>query len=328
MTARDVSVEELELESQARAGHDFGLVVGIDHYPRFRSLQGAAADAVAFHAWMCDPDGGGVAPAHARLITSAPEPPTPLQDHVDEQVVELVQAADALGGARRLYVYFSGHGATCTGGASDDVALLLAKWSTTLARLALSSHRYCRALGGLGLFEEIAMFLDCCRTAVVGAVGMPPTFTCTATSEGSPARAFIAYATEAGRPAFERPQEGVWYGTFTRRLLAILKRSPRGIEAAALKETLERELREDAVQRAHVVNGLRGGSTFGRRGVLPLLEVRPDDEWEDDVELYDGMGQLVASHRPLAGTWTLPLAAGLYKLTYPGCSCLRRGTSL
>jgi hypothetical protein len=314
MTTRDV--EGWELGPRRRSGRDFGLVVGVDHYPRFRSLQGAAADAIAFHAWMCDPDGGGVAPAHARLVTSTPEPPTPLQDHVDEQVVELVQAADALGGARRLYVYFSGHGATCLDGAADDVALLLAKWSPALARLALSTSRYCSALGGLGLFEEVAMFLDCCRGAAVGAVGLPPTFTCKPASAGPPARVFVAYATEAGRPAFEQPREGVWHGAFTRRLLWILKRSPQGIEAAALKDSLERELREDAVQRAHVVNGLSAGSRFGRRGAPPILEVKPDDEWEGEVELYDGMGQLVARHRPTEGTWTLPLAAGLYKLTY------------
>jgi hypothetical protein len=105
MTARDVEGPEPGPRRRSRSGRDFGLVVGVDHYPRFRSLQGAAADAIAFHAWMCAPDGGGVAPEHARLITSTPVPPTPLQDHVDEQVVELVQAADALGGARRLYVY-------------------------------------------------------------------------------------------------------------------------------------------------------------------------------------------------------------------------------
>ncbi|HSJ63653.1 MAG TPA: FHA domain-containing protein, partial [Gemmatimonadaceae bacterium] len=216
-----------------------------------------------------------------------------------------------------LYVYFSGHGATSIDGVGDDVALLLAKWSPALARLALSSNRYCSALGGLGLFEEVAMFLDCCRTAAVGALGLPPTFTCKVTSAGATARAFIAYATEAGRPAFERPQEGVWHGAFTRRLLSILKRFPRGIEAAALKETLERELREDAVQRAHVVNGLRAGSTFGRLGgAPPILQVKPDDEWEGKIKLFDGMGHLVARHRPSDGTWTLPLAVGLYKLTY------------
>lgn len=311
MTTRDVDVQELR--TSRHSGQDFGLVVGVDHYPRFRSLQGAAADAAAFHAWMCDPDGGGVAPEHARLVTSTPEPPTPLQDHIDEQVVELVQTADALGGGRRLYMYFSGHGATCTAGAADDVALLLAKWSPTLARLALSSQRYCSALGSLGLFEEIAMFLDCCRTAVVGAVGMPPAFTCKPANRGAAARTFVAYASEVGRPAFEQSREGEWHGTFTRRLLWILRRSPHGIEAAALKQTLERELREDARQRAHVVNGLRAGSSFGRRGTPPMLEVKPDDEW-DTLELFDGVGQMIASHHPADGTWTVPLAPGLYKL--------------
>ncbi|HWO20820.1 MAG TPA: caspase family protein [Kofleriaceae bacterium] len=314
MTTRDVDIGELV--PWPRSARDFGLVVGIDHYPRFRSLQGAAADAIAFHAWMCDPDGGGVAPEHARLITSTPEPPTPLQDHVDEQVVELAQAVNALGGARRLYLYFSGHGASCVDGDVDDVALLLAKWSPVLARIALSSHRYCSALGGLGLFEEIAVFLDCCRSLAVGAVGLPPTFTLKVTPGGPPARMFVAYATEAGRPAFEQPQEGVWRGAFTQKLLWILKRSPQGIDAAALKDALERELRADAVQRAHVMNGLRAGSMFGRRGVPPTLQVKPDDEWEDDVELYDGTGRLVASHRPSDGTWTIPLTVGLYKLIY------------
>jgi len=38
MTARDVSMEELRPRS--RPERDFGLVVGVDHYPRFRSLQG------------------------------------------------------------------------------------------------------------------------------------------------------------------------------------------------------------------------------------------------------------------------------------------------
>jgi hypothetical protein len=48
MTARDV--EGPEPGPRPRSGRDFGLVVGVDHYPRFRSLQGAAADAIAFHA--------------------------------------------------------------------------------------------------------------------------------------------------------------------------------------------------------------------------------------------------------------------------------------
>jgi len=47
-------------------------VVGVDHYPRFRSLQGAVADATRFHAWLCDADGGDLALQHSRLVLSKP----------------------------------------------------------------------------------------------------------------------------------------------------------------------------------------------------------------------------------------------------------------
>jgi hypothetical protein len=32
---------------------DFGLVIGVDHDPRFRSLRGAVTDATRFHDWLC-----------------------------------------------------------------------------------------------------------------------------------------------------------------------------------------------------------------------------------------------------------------------------------
>src|SRR5262245_21195761 len=71
---------------------DFGLVVGVDHYPRFSSLQGAVSDAARFHAWLCDADGGGLALEHSRLVLSRPNPLSPLQDEVDEQLLEIVTA--------------------------------------------------------------------------------------------------------------------------------------------------------------------------------------------------------------------------------------------
>src|SRR5262245_33114266 len=91
---------------------DFGLVAGVDDYPRFRSLRGAVDDAKRFHTWLCDADGGDVRRKHARLVVSTENPVAPLQDQVDDAIVELLTAADGLGGGRRLYFYFSGHGAT------------------------------------------------------------------------------------------------------------------------------------------------------------------------------------------------------------------------
>jgi hypothetical protein len=291
---------------------DFGLVIGVDHYPRFRSLQGAVADATSFHAWLCDPDGGGVAAEHARLVVSTPDPPTPLQDQVDEQLLELVAAADALGGGRRLSFHFSGHGASSPGESGDDVALLLAKWSRSLARLALSTDAYRSALGGLGLFEEIVISLDCCRTAAIHAIGLPPTITHERRTRPCATRAFIAYATEAGRSAFEVPERDRWQGVFTRCLLAILRRSPHGITAADLKRALEYELASSG-QQAHVVNGLRDDSRFGRRGAPPKLVIA-FARARDRVRLRDGDRAIIAEHAVGAEPWELSLEAGLYKL--------------
>ena len=170
-------VTSMVAEPEGRRDTDFGLVVGVDHYPRFRSLQGAVADATRFHAWLCEADGGGVAPENVRLVVSRPDPVAPLQDEMDEQLLELVTAADAIHGGRRLYFHFSGHGAGSPNESGEDVALLLAKWSRNLARLALSIDEYRGALGGMGIFEEIVVSLDCCRTTAERAIGLPPTIT-------------------------------------------------------------------------------------------------------------------------------------------------------
>ena len=291
---------------------DFGLVVGVDHYPRFRSLQGAVADARRFHAWLCEPDGGGVAPEHAQLVVSRREPVAPLQDEVDEQLLEIVTTAERLGGARRLYFHFSGHGASSSDESTEDVALLLAKWSRSLARLALSSNQYRGALGGMGLFEEIVVFLDCCRTTAEHTIGMPPTITFRPQSQRCATRTFIAYATEPGRSAFEVPDAALWQGVFTRKLLAILRRSSRGITAANLKRALEYEIASTG-QRAHVINGLLDDSTFGRRGVWPTLIIR-FMKARGRVRLHDGNRAVIAEREVGDQPWKLQLPAGLYKL--------------
>jgi hypothetical protein len=294
--------------------HDFALTVGVDHYPQFECLQGAVADAVAFHRWVCDPDGGAVDPARARLIASTFEPATPVQDQIDDELVQLMKDADASGGGRRLYFYFSGHGATSPDESGDDVALLLARWSRNLKRIALSSRGYSSALSGVGLFEELVIFLDCCRTATVRAVGRPPAITYEMASERCPTRLFIAHAAHAGRAAFERRQGERWQGVFTRCLLTILRRAPDGIDAKLLKSQLECEIREaDTGQQAEVLNGLCDGARFGRRGVLPLLRIATGPG-RGRIRLLNGVGDLVAVSEAEPGPWLVTTPAGLYKL--------------
>lgn len=238
----------------------------------------------------------------------------PVQDQIDEQLLELMTAADDLGGGRRLYFYFSGHGATSPEESGDDVALLLATWSKNLRRFALSSRGYSSELGSAGLFEELVIFLDCCRTAMVRAIGRIPAITYEMTSPRCPTRTFIAYATEAGRTAFERPQGELWQGEFTRCLLTILRRSPGGLDARALKDQLECEVRETRTgQQAHVINGLLDGARFGRGGVMPQLRIT-FGPGRGRVRLVDGRGELVAEHVATSEPWLISAQAGLHKL--------------
>lgn len=248
------------------------------------------------------------AAAHARLVTSAPDPVAPVQAQIDAALLALCEAAEALGGGGRLYVYLAGHGAMSIA-SGDDVALLLAAWSHADARIALSCNAYRGALSSLGVFRELALFLDCCRSTAAGAVGVGPSFAL-ALREPGRARAFVAYATEAGSAAHEAPAgANGWQGVFTRQLLALLAR---GVEASQLKHLLEHTARVTG-QRAHVIDGLATSSRFGNSAALPLLEVIPDDEAQT-LELYDGKLQRIAVHAIRDGVWSKPLPAGLYKL--------------
>jgi hypothetical protein len=294
---------------------DFGVVVGVEHYPHFRSLQGAINDARDFHGWLCDKDGGNLDPRRVKLISSNLEAKTPVQDEIDQMLVEVLDAAYALKGARRLYFYFSGHGAA--NDSEDDVALLLTRWSTSLARLALSTERYSSALCGAGLFQEVAIFVDCCRSVSVPVVGVPPTITRVWEAPCSTSK-FIAYATEARKPAFEFPESDRWQGLFTRCLLSILKGNPSGVRASTLKDQLEGEVASAAAergiyQRANVYNGFHKLSCFGQSGKLPVLELRFATR-RGTVVLRNGDLQVVAEHEADDRPWRLTLPAGLYQI--------------
>ncbi len=310
--SKDINAPDDEGERAAR-DTDFALVVGVDDYPRFRPLRGAVTDARRFHGWLCAPDGGGLRPDNARLLVSTADPPTPLQDQIDDALEHLLAAARGIGGGRRLYFHFSGHGAMSPGSSRDDVALLLAKWSRVRARLALSSEEYIGTLSALGLFDEVAVFLDCCRATAAQVVGLPPTFSASA-APGAIARAFIGYATEAGQSAFEERDDCRWQGVFTRSLLSILQRTARGIDAIGLKRGLEREVAMRG-QQAHIINGLRDDSWFGTQGVLPRLEVRFAGT-AGTVVLRNGMNAVIDQHVIDGAPWVLPLAPGLYKLEH------------
>src|SRR5688500_3277834 len=132
--------------------HDdhYALVIGIDHYPRYRPLQGAIADARDFERWLRDDRvGGGVPDSNLRVIESNDPPPAPLQLDIGEKLDEIFEAAAAKGGGQRLYLYFGGHGFATK---PSDVALCMAAWSKKFRNLAISSLSYRDAIVERGLF--------------------------------------------------------------------------------------------------------------------------------------------------------------------------------
>lgn len=259
--AIDGSLYELRARP-VRSRVDFGLVIGIDHYQSLPPLRGAVRDANAFRDWLLDRNGGGLSTDNTWMILSAAEPETPTQDSIDHTLVQIVERARTVEGARRLYLYFSGYGARSEGARS--VTLLLSRWSPSLARLALSLDHFVSALAATGVFEEIVVFVDSQIDHAAPVIGLGPTFTMPSAAR-TPTRTFIAFTAESGRLAYETRDSSPSHGILTRCLLSIL-RAP-GVSAHDLKRRLTAELpRLRPSLRAEVMNGLRDDSYFGRRG--------------------------------------------------------------
>ena len=253
--------------------HDnhYALVVGIDHYPKFRPLNGARQDAQDFIGWLKDKNtGGGLPEKNIFEVLSENNPPRPIHEHIDDALENLLELADE-GVGKRLYLYFSGHGLSRTNTATD---LCLAKWSTRRKGLALDSEDYLSMLMGSGIFEEIVMILDCCRIRKVRSRALPPTIDFARPGDNaSGSRSFVGYATEFLNAAHEAALEDedveidatpIVRGHFTRALIDALEGGAAddtgGVTAERLKEYLEVHTPEIAklanhIQKPEVVNG-------------------------------------------------------------------------
>ena len=187
---------------------DFAFIIGINNYKPpeqrgLRPLNGAINDANAMEEWLLNPTGGAIPLGNCFKITSTQEPLVPVQDQIDAVADNLFEKARSLGGGRRLYFYFAGHGL----GVMDDsrnTALCLSNWSETRRNTALSSTKYEDAIVRFGLFEEVIFFLDCCRNTKINVRPLHPTFDPIAPGESAGnTKVFIAYATQYQDQSFE-----------------------------------------------------------------------------------------------------------------------------
>lgn len=204
---------------------DFGLIVGVNHYPSHRPLQGAIPDANAFEEWLVNTGAGGSVPAaNYRKVLSAASPVSPIWDEIDDAIKAVVDEARKLGNARRFYFFFSGHGLAQVESEKTTTGFCLAKWSLLRRNQLLDLTCYRNYVVNSGLFEEVVMFADCCRNREVMIRGLCPSFEniVPAAPATGQVRRYVAYATELLSAAQEGPADDSTRGYFSRALMDAL----------------------------------------------------------------------------------------------------------
>lgn len=262
----DASDEVLDTPVSGDTGEDYALVIGVNDYPKLRSLHGAIADAHAFKDWLISFEGGRVPASNVHTIVSKQDPLAPIGHEINDTLENILERANETGG-RRFYFYFSGHG--CVGDRASDISLCLANWSELRRRAALSSDAWLDVVVRSGAFAEVAFFLDCCRVWAARAVGLPPHIDFARPVEREePTRVFVAYATEFQRVAVESSAHesdgvrGIFTGTLLRGLSGYAAKDDNGVTADSLKHYLEAAIRGRR-QRAEVQNGFRRDAQIG-----------------------------------------------------------------
>lgn len=216
--------------------NDWAIVVGIDTYfdSSLPALQGPENDAREFYDWVVAEDGGDVPEAQAFLVLSSkfPRPFASLTD-AKPTVHEIVALFDAIRARAatnaeqgtgyhvgdRIYLFFAGHG-FAPSHRQDQTALLVADADTGAAQLAHILGTYMAdTLYQLRLFDEVFLFMDCCRSSSECAQLFMP-YGDDQAPDFWKVRRFYAYGARAGKEARERDfGDGKYHGIFTRTLL-------------------------------------------------------------------------------------------------------------
>lgn len=217
--------------------NDWAVVVGIDTYfdSSLPGLKGPENDAREFYDWVLAADGGDVPEDQALLVLSS-KFPRPFASVADakptaNEIVALFDTLRARAAANaenpdlgyrvgdRVYLFFAGHG-FAPSHRQDQTALLVADADTNAGQLSHVLGTYMAdTLYFLRLFDEVFLFMDCCRSSSECAQLFMPYGEDTA-PDFHKVRRFYAYGARAGKEARERDfGDGTFHGIFTRTLL-------------------------------------------------------------------------------------------------------------
>ena len=215
---------------------DYAIVVGIDTYfdsENFPKLKGPENDAREFYDWVTSSTGGAVPGKNALRVLSS-EFRQPFQSLVDakptaKEIVAVFDAVFRVAGenaergigykvGRRVYLFFAGHG-FAPSHRQDQTALVVADADPSTSQLAHVLGTYMAdALYHRKFFEEVFLFMDCCRSSSECAQLFMP-FPEETANDYWKVRRFYGFGARAGKDARERDFGGRVHGVFTRTLL-------------------------------------------------------------------------------------------------------------
>jgi hypothetical protein len=328
---------------------DFAIVVAISLYPEFNELNSPGVDALEFQKWLLSPTGGDLPPQNVTMILSPvyATPPVGTDDpcvkptltEVDNAFRKHVIRANSRRGyrvGRRLYVFMSGHGITPGRSSTpdlDDSALLMANADLFSLGLHVPGHPYAEWFRAAGAFDELFLFMDCCRD---DASNTPPRNCPFGVLQGDPNRVkrFYASATQWGHSAWEGPVDASSTQKRSYFSFALLEALNNGIRDAQGRltgnilagyiKTRVNDLRAIAGQaqdpqflydpQNDIVLIDQVGNLSGK------VRISLPGDLTSDVELFSSSLQLmktnpVFSNPPASSNpWELPLTPGVYKL--------------
>jgi hypothetical protein len=299
---------------------DYAVVVGINTYPDLGSLSGPTNDALDFREWLLDPAGGNVPGTNIQSFVSEPYakvPPVldarPQLQQVENAFLVLLDKVRSSGvAANRLYLYFAGHGFSKD---VDDAALLMANAARGVSTtLHIQGGEYAKAFAKAALFDEVVLFMDCCREDFKLTQRRPPVID--DISGAHAAEILYGYAAKWSRASREGPwgKNNAVRGIFTLTLLA-------GLRGAAKREPGTNQVSATALS-AYVVNTVKqsaGTLQPGEEKQEPDLTWRGAYDWKFNAPPGEPPSNVVPPPAPAAGTVVVETAAAPqhFTLTLP-----------
>ena len=325
------------------ANKDWALAVGITKYPdsTFEPLDGPEADAKDFFDWVTSKEGGGVSRQCARLVVSSQfrkprsaieaQPAAEAVQNYFEQLDEMARETDELMLGRRLYIYLSGHGFAPN---DNESALLMANAGRNRLKHHIPGKAWANLFYRSGYFEEVLLFMDCCRNILPQTIPNPPSVSVRDNPDAiQKGRRFYAFATKWGAASRERVvARGKSRGVFTLALMEGLRGracepGSNRITAMSLRSYLFTNMRDflapadlnnPAIPKEPDVEPSQQSADFTivevkdlPRGA-PVRILLPAEVAGKTINIRDGQFQIVATRRAQPPEWSKVLPRGLY----------------